>query len=663
MEEPIHKSEDNHKSENKIKLNYKSLGLIVGLEIHQQLEGKKLFCKCPTEIIDTEPDLKIKRRLRASAGEMGEIDEAAKHEQLKEKHFVYHFYKKANCLVELDEEPPHNVNKEAMEITLIIAKLLNAKPVDEIQFMRKTVVDGSNVSGFQRTALAAMDGLITTNEGKIGIPTICVEEESAKIVQKTHEFDVYNLSRLGIPLIEIATSPDIHSPQQAKECAEKLGMILRSTGKVKRGIGTIRQDINISIAGGSRVEIKGAQELKLIPTLVEYECLRQQKIITLKGKLKCKECDEINERTNKSNKSDIKKLILALDDVFKSTKCNFISKAISAKHEKQGDNLGYPKENAVYGFKLTGLKGILGTELQPNKRIGTELSEFAKVNAGITGIIHSDEHLEKYSFTNDEITAVRRILELAPKDCFVMIVADYKRCEKAYCAILKRLAQLNNGVQSEVRAANPDGTTTFMRPIPSAARMYPETDVPPFLVTKEYFGRLKTPELIEEKVSRIQEYGLSKDLADLLVKKHKLELFETFVDKFKNLKPSFIAEIILPKLLEAKRTHNLSDGEINRIDDIKLEEVLEKLDDGEINKQAVEEIFVSIARTGNVDFTKFKTVNTTSSANDIEKEIKQIVEKNKELAFGALMGIIMNKYRGKVDGKLISEILRKYIKT
>ena len=647
-------------------MNHLQTDMKSGIEIHAQIDSHKLFCSCPSQIRDDQPDIIIKRRLRASAGETGETDIAARHEAEKQKEFIYQAYSDTTCLVELDEEPPHNVNKEAMEITLIIAKLLNAKPVDEIQFMRKTVVDGSNVSGFQRTALAAMDGLITTNEGKIGIPTICVEEESAKIVQKTHEFDVYNLSRLGIPLIEIATSPDIHSPKQAKECAEKLGMILRSTGKVKRGIGTIRQDINISIAGGSRVEIKGAQELKLIPTLVEYECLRQQKIIALKEKLKCKECEELEfliPQIPQKNKAGAVHYPIALDDIFKNTFCNFIKKAIDSKPKTCRDkgSKEYFEGNVIWGFKLTGLKGILGTELEPNKRIGTELSEFAKVNAGITGIIHSDEHLEKYSFTNDEITAVRRRLELAPKDCFVIIVADYKRCEKAYYAILKRLAQLNNGVQSEVRAANPDGTTTFMRPIPSAARMYPETDVPPFLAAKEYFGRLKTPELIEEKVSRIQDYGLSKDLADLLVKKHKLELFETFVCKFKNLKPSFIAEIILPKLLEAKRTHNLSDDEINRIDDIKLEEVLERLDNGEINKQAIEEIFVSIAKTGKVDFIKFKTINTTSSANDIEKEIKQIVEKNKELAFGAVMGIIMNKYRGKVDGKLISEILRKYI--
>lgn len=449
-------------------MDYKTIGLRVGLEIHQQLEGKKLFCSCPTEIIDAEPDLKIVRKLRAAAGETGEVDEAAKQEQMKEKRYMYHFYNKANCLVELDEEPPHEVNREALEISLTVAKMLNTRILDEILFMRKTVVDGSNVSGFQRTALVAIDGFLEIDildehgkpkKKKIGVPTICLEEESAKIVEKTHEFDIYNLSRLGIPLAEIATDPDISSPEEAKQCAEKIGMILRSTGKVKRGLGTIRQDVNVSIIGGNRVEIKGAQDLKMITTLVEYEVQRQQNILKLKGKLKC----TIKCKTTSQKPSDAK--LACMDDIFRQTKCNFMKKAVESKAPNA--------HGTIFGFKLDGLKGILGIELVPNKRIGTELSEYAKVKAGITGIIHSDEHLEKYNFTEEEISRVRQVLNIKEKDCFVMIVADYNKCERAYYAILERLNMMNNGVPKEVRMANADGTTSFLRPMPGAARMYP----------------------------------------------------------------------------------------------------------------------------------------------------------------------------------------------
>ena len=179
----------------------------------------------------------------------------------------------------MDEEPPHPINKEALEIALQIAMMLNAKPVDEVQVMRKTVVDGSNVSGFQRTALIAQDGYVETTKGKVTIPLICLEEEAAKKIEDTKEYVKYRLDRLGVPLVEIATDASIKDPEHAKEVAEKIGLVLRSTGKVKRGIGTIRQDVNISIKGGARTEIKGFQEIRIMPKVIEYEIKRQQELI------------------------------------------------------------------------------------------------------------------------------------------------------------------------------------------------------------------------------------------------------------------------------------------------------------------------------------------------------------------------------------------------
>lgn len=259
-------------------MDYKKLGFKCGIEIHQQLDTHKLFCECPSNIVDGKPDKTVKRYLWAAAGETGDVDIAAKHEMSKKKYFEYQYFKESSCLVELDEEPPHPINTQALKVALIVAKLLNAEIVDEIQVMRKTIVDGSNTSAFQRTALIARNGFIKTSKGKVKIDLICLEEDAAKIVKRTKKFDVYNLSRLGIPLVEIATDASIKDPEHAKEVAAKLGMILRST-KVKRGLGTIRQDVNLSIKKGARVEIKGFQDLKSMPKIIDKEIKRQQRLI------------------------------------------------------------------------------------------------------------------------------------------------------------------------------------------------------------------------------------------------------------------------------------------------------------------------------------------------------------------------------------------------
>jgi len=266
--------------------DYKALGFRCGLEIHQQLTGKKLFCDCDAINSTKKPNVRIERQLRAVAGETGHVDAAAKHEMQKGKSYVYVANTEDTCLVELDEEPPHLMNEEHIKTAVQVAVLMNAKVVDEIRIMRKTVVDGSNVSGFQRTALIGYDGYIETSLGKVRVPSICLEEEAAQKLEADKDSITYRLDRLGIALLEIATETDILNPEHAKETAEKLGMILRSTGKAKRGLGTIRQDVNISIKGGARTEVKGFQDLKSIPKVVEAEIKRQAKLIKKGKKLK-----------------------------------------------------------------------------------------------------------------------------------------------------------------------------------------------------------------------------------------------------------------------------------------------------------------------------------------------------------------------------------------
>jgi Glu-tRNA(Gln) amidotransferase subunit E-like FAD-binding protein len=273
--------------ENNDKLDYKKLKFKCGLEVHQQLnpENGKLFCDCPAILRKDEPDYTIQRKLHAIAGEEGSVDLAVLYESSLKKDFVYQGYKDTTCLVEMDEEPPHQINDNALKIGLQIALLMNMKIIPITQIMRKTVIDGSNTSGFQRTMLIARDGFVETDEGKFGIKFLYLEEDAARIISREKNKDVYRLDRLGIPLVEVVTEPDIKNPKQAQKVALKIGEILRSC-RVKRGLGTIRQDVSVSINNGNRVEIKGAQDIDLLPTIVENEVIRQEKEKNVKAEVR-----------------------------------------------------------------------------------------------------------------------------------------------------------------------------------------------------------------------------------------------------------------------------------------------------------------------------------------------------------------------------------------
>lgn len=265
-------------------IDYVKAGLKSGLEIHQQLDTGKLFCKCPGYLRQDEPDFVVKRKLHAVAGETGEVDSAVAHEAALDKEFHYQGYRDSCCLIEVDEEPPREVNSDALEEAIKIALLLNCEIYPVVQIMRKTVIDGSNTSGFQRTFLIGHSGFVETSFGKVGIDSVALEEDAARIIEKSEKNTVFRLDRLGIPLVEIGTAPEMYNPGQIKECALKIGEILRAC-KVKRGIGTIRQDVNVSIKGHDRVEIKGFQDPRMMIETVDKEIKRQQKDIE-EGKTK-----------------------------------------------------------------------------------------------------------------------------------------------------------------------------------------------------------------------------------------------------------------------------------------------------------------------------------------------------------------------------------------
>ncbi|MBU1622902.1 MAG: Glu-tRNA(Gln) amidotransferase subunit GatE [Nanoarchaeota archaeon] len=598
------------------------IGLKCGLEIHQQLEGKKLFCDCPTQLRDDQPDFEIRRKLRAVAGEHGEIDVAALQEQLKGKEFVYQGYHKTTCLVETDSEPPHALNQDALYTTLQLSKLVEASVSPIVQVMRKTVVDGSNTSGFQRTALIARKGLLKTSQGEVRIDNISLEEDACKIISENHNQKVYRLDKLGIPMIEIGTAPDIKTPQQCKETSEKLGMLLRSLPGVKRGLGTIRQDVNVSIKGGVRIEFKGVQDLRMIPTIIELEVKRQQELLKLKEELRHVRLDKLE--------------VVELNTLLQDTTAKIMRKTLES-------------EGKILGMKMSNFAGLLGRELQPGYCLGTEFSGRAKVKAGVGGIFHSDE-LPNYGITESEVKLIKKKLKCTPHDGFVLIADKEEKSRRALEAVYERAEELFLGVPKEVRKDLPDGTSKFMRPMPGAARMYPETDVPLIRSSIE----VEIPELLEEKIKRYQkDFGLSYDLAKFISRSDRLLLFEEIVSKYKQLKPAFIAEILTSSLLEIKRKYQL---DVLKLTDNNFRELFKYVDSDKISKDIVLDVLIDMIK-GQFNLKNYQSLGTE----EIVKVIEEIVAKNSKAPFGALMGMCMKQLAGKASGEFISSELKKFL--
>ncbi|MDQ1371962.1 MAG: glutamyl-tRNA(Gln) amidotransferase subunit, partial [Candidatus Thermoplasmatota archaeon] len=342
-------------------MDYGTLGLKIGIEIHQQLSTGKLFCGCASELVD-EHHKEIVRWLRPTQSELGEIDKAALEEAERKLQFRYQTVP-CSCLVEADEEPPHDANKLAIEVSLEMASLLHMRPVDEIHFMRKIVIDGSNTGGFQRTALIATKGHLELAGKRFGIASVCLEEDAARKMSEHGSEVTYRLDRLGIPLVEIATDPDMSTPEEARAVAARIGALLRATKKVRRGIGTIREDLNISISGGARVEIKGAQDLKLVPVYIEEEVKRQLALLEIK--------DVLRVRGAKKVAPEVKDLT----GLLRGKSCRVFRSAIDAG-------------GRILSVKLPKFAGTLGRTEAGVKRLGAEMAAHARV-AGVKGLFHS----------------------------------------------------------------------------------------------------------------------------------------------------------------------------------------------------------------------------------------------------------------------------------
>ncbi|MEM3673606.1 MAG: Glu-tRNA(Gln) amidotransferase subunit GatE [Candidatus Bathyarchaeia archaeon] len=630
-----------------MQIDYEKLGLKVGLEIHQQLNtSAKLFCKCKPELFKEQPQITFLRRLRPTQSELGQIDPAAYFEFQKGVKILYEANTETSCLVEMDEEPPHPLNMEAVEIALTAALLMNAKPVDEIHVMRKTVIDGSNTTGFQRTCVIALNGQIKIANKTVPIQHISLEEDAARKTGEEDNTIRYRIDRLGIPLIEVATAPVINTPKEAEEVALAIGRILRATGKVMRGLGTIRQDLNISIPNGALTEIKGVQELELIPLVIEYEVQRQLNLIKISQEL---------QKTG-AKEEDLKPEFYDVTHVFQHTKCKVLQKALE-------------KNQKILAVKLPKFKGFLKRELIPGIRLGTEMADRAKFWGRVGGIFHTDE-LPAYGIAEEEIETLRKMVNAKQEDAVVFVADTPENAEDALKAVLERAREALKCVPEETRAANPDGTTHYMRPRPGAARMYPETDIPPTQITEDYIRQIlkRLPELPEQKLKRfMRDYGLNQKLAKQILDSEYTEIFEAIVRESK-VSPTTVAAFLTETMKALKR----EGVDVEKVSENQLKEIFKRIGSGELTKEALPEIVSWLAKN------KGKSIGEAIQSLDLkilsEKEIEKIVDEvigaNKDLieksvknAFGALMGLVMKKVRGKAKAELVNEIVKKKLES
>ncbi|MBU7004032.1 MAG: Glu-tRNA(Gln) amidotransferase subunit GatE [Theionarchaea archaeon] len=615
--------------------DYDEIGLKCGIEIHQRLDTHKLFCGCSSDLAEEEPVLEVNRKLRAVAGELGEVDRAALHEYLRDRNFLYEAYDGETCLVELDEEPPLPLNEEALDIGLEASLLFASTIPDEIHVMRKTVVDGSNTGGFQRTCVIGLDGEMDGPRGKLGIPTICLEEEAAGIGGQRDDSVVYKLDRLGIPLVEVATDlMEGYLPEEVQDVAHRIGMMLRMTGKVQRGIGTIRQDVNVSIRGGSRVEIKGFQEINRLAELIRNEVLRQSSLLRIKKDLEDRETG-ISEAMDAT-------------EYFEG-----VEKGPLAKILKRGGR--------VLALNLRGFSGFLGRELCPGRTFGRELADHAKAH-GIGGIIHSDEDLEAMGLTGI-FAALGKSMASEPEDAIAIVAGPPGRASRAMEAVRKRLKLAGGELPEETREPNPDGTTNYKRPLPGSDRMYPETDIPPIPISQEHLERIKEalPEKPEEKRARFVASGISGDLADQLVRDPNLALFEKIAGEVE-VDRTLLANTLVNTFRSLRR-----DGiGVDSIPEVELLEFFAASASGRMVRQDFEPILGEMA--GGKPLKDILGEREMIGEDDLREIVRAVLEEKSdfiqergERSFGPLMGEVMKQARGKIDGAIVGKVLREML--
>jgi glutamyl-tRNA(Gln) amidotransferase subunit E len=611
-------------------------GLLVGIEVHQQLSSPtKLFCACPP-VKSEEFPYAFERRLRPAQSELGRLDPAAVFEFSKGSSIVYQWSPESSCLVEADEEPPHPLSGDALEASLIAARLLGCGVVDEVHVMRKIVIDGSNTGGFQRTAVVGLGGRLVVDGREVGVQSVTLEEDAARNLGEDGSSRRFGLDRLGVALVEVALEPVTGGPEAVGRVALHLGRILRSTGRVARGLGTIRQDLNVSLKGGRVVEVKGVQKLNLVPRVVAYEARRQEGLRRVAERL----AEELSGRVTCGVKD--------VSDLLRGHEEGAIARALGSGGK-------------VVCISATGLAGILGWEPVQGVRLGKEVAEVARANS-LGGVIYSDE-FGRQGISGDESSRLREETGAGEGDALVLLAGPSDAVDRAVPQLVARLQAARDGVPAETRAATDDGETRYMRPRPGSQRMYPETDIPDIEITREMLvaAARSLPEGWESTVARLTaRYSLSGDLALRLYDSDVVQDFEALCSDL-SLQPSLIASTLIDLPVRLAR-EGVPDAALTGE---ALAEVLRSVDGGEIAKEAVPDVLRAAGSRGVSVRDAVASMGLRAAGEDeitrvVESVIAahpRLVEDKGQDAFSALMGEAMKQLRGRADGAAVGRVL------
>lgn len=614
--------------------DYAAIGFRSGLEIHQQLlTSKKLFCRCPSGRYSEKFNAEILRHMRPTLSELGEYDGTALMEFKTKKDIVYRINRETVCTYEMDDTPPFLINEEALDIALETGLLFDCAIVDELHISRKQYLDGSIPTGFQRTAIYALNGKVPYKDREIEIIQMSIEEDSCREVSDHGHTRVYLTDRLGMPLIETVTGPDMRTPFEVAEVARICANVVRSTNKVRRGIGSAREDVNVSVEGGTRIEIKGVPKIGRIPLLTYNEAMRQWNLLRLRQELHRR---GITAESFAADGHDITKT---------AKKFHYlpVREAIENGH-------------VVKCVVLKKFAGVLHWQTQTDTYFSREISDRVRVIACLTNIpniIHSDSKGE--NLTSAEWLNIKKTVNASDEDTMVIVWGSETDMTTAVKEIIIRAREATIGVPSETRQALRDGTNGFERILPGADRMYPDTDLPPTRITNKKLDAIRKtlPEKYWEREKWYRSLGLPEDVVNPLSISPFANLFKKAATMWK-LQPVFISAVLIqfPKRLS-------KEGYDTGILNVEMMRgILEAYKDGLIPKSGI----LSLLRKS-IEKGKFYPELLPKPCTD--KEMNEIIEDSRRILNSAqlfnpgkrddvLKGIVMNQLRLRADGKLVA---------
>ena len=629
--------------------DYASIGFKCGLEVHQQLLTRtKLFCRCPAGRFTNDYDCEILRHMRPTLSELGEYDGTALMEKKTRKNIYYRLHHETVCTYEFDDTPPFFMADDALDIAIELALLVRLNMVQELHIARKQYLDGSIPAGFQRTTILGVDGWIPFKDRKIDIWQLGLEEDSCREVSDVGHDRVFRTDRLGMPLVEVVTGPDMRTPQEAAQVGEIIRRLCRSTGKVRTGYGAARQDVNVSVNGGTRVEIKGVPQLWRIPRLVYNEAMRQCALLDIRSELKSR---GVTPATFRHHSDDVTRIVAR-------THYGPMREAVAA-----GDK--------VYCIVLKGFDGILKKPTQAHTMFAKELSDRIRVISCLTrlpNMVHSDTASE--SLYGKDWQKIRRRMNADHHDALVLVWGNERDVQSACAEVAIRAKEAAVGVPSDTRQALKDDTNGFERVLPGAARMYPDTDLPPLTVDSSRVERIKAtlPEFVWEWDDRCRSLGLNEELLTGLHRSKFRHLFLRIVEEL-DCRPTLVA-VVLCQRLKAFKRRGLP---IDCLTDEIILDVFRAHAKGRCSREGVEQLFGLILESAADPQGDMADVETALESFEDGSMTNQTLDQKLMAAlkkFGPnrldaesrrhryVMGVLMGEYRGRVDGTRLAQRAR-----